>query len=79
MKRPFEETEQERLQTENAWLKDKLKLYMFERTFLHKRQESDESEKQLTMGQFKQSLTNLQNEKLLLERECLRLSNLEGG
>jgi len=78
MKRPVEKTEQKQLQTENARLKDKLRLCMLERSFLHKRLESDESEKQLTMELFDQRLKQLQNEIRMIIRECHRLRNLEG-
>jgi len=73
MKRQLEESELDRVQAENERLKDKIKLYILERTYLQKRQESDESERQLAMERFKQKLAKVENEKRLLTLEYQRL------
>jgi len=73
MKRQLGETELDRAQAENERLKDKIKLYILERTYLQKRQESDESERKLTMERFKQKLAKVENEKRELTLEYQRL------
>jgi len=78
MKRPLEETALEQLRAENERLKQKLKLYMLERNFLHKRRESDESEKQLAQERFRQKLTQLENEKRFFVLEYERLRRVVG-
>jgi len=81
MKRQLEENELDRVQAENERLKDKIKIYILERTYLQKRQESDESERQLAMERFKQKLAKVENEKrlLILEYQRLRRGLGQGG
>jgi len=73
MKRHLEESELDQVQAENDRLKDKIKLYILERTYLQKRRESDESERKLSMERFKQKLAKVENEKRQLTLEYQRL------